>query len=166
MTTEKNTMILEDYLIDEDIEYQLKDGLYFIKVNLKEAKLPHAVIFAYCLDNLISFNIFAERYVVPVNKIDQISEYFRIINSFLEWGDFRFINEKLRLLDNPAPLNGLSPAYRIVVDTIDRVPSKDRIRCVINYLGKIYERYIDGVLMIQYDILNPLQAAKVFTEKE
>ena len=104
--------------------------------------------------------------MIPADKIDEVAQYFRIVNAFSAWGGFELANEQMLISDEDAPAASIFPAFKLSCDTIDSPPSKDRIRCIFNILASSYTHFIDGVLMIQHDILTPLQAAKAFLERK
>lgn len=166
MTKEQNNMILEDFLLDEDIEYRKEENGFYVETYMDKTKLPHALIHITSNEQMIYFSIYPAQYIIPIEKISDVAQYFRLINGFSIWGSFELANEQIAIMDIDIPNAGIFPSYKICCDTIDNVPSKDRIQFIIAILLSSYEKYIDGVLMIEHDILTPLQAARAFLEKE
>lgn len=168
MTKEQNNMIIEDFLLDDNIDYCKIANGYFIQLHIKDTKIPDAMLKIIPNEQIINFSIFPCKYVLPLEKISDVAQYFRIINEFSPLGGFELENEKLAVMDIDLPSVGIFPAYNIGCDTIafDKSQSKDRFRYIISILITSYEKFIDGVLMVEYNILTPVQAAELFLKKE
>lgn len=152
MSKGTNKIVLEDFLLEKNFRIKEKGDEYIVKMDLEGVKYPSSKIKILCSDEKIEFVLFPESPTIPPEKINDIAYYFRIINQELFLGQFEFRNE----------IEGeILPAYSIVCDTYDGRSSQKRIGSIFNQLCDNYKKFINGVLLIQYDIMPPLQTAEL-----
>lgn len=149
---ENNKLVVEDLLLQTDVGFKEKEDVYTLNMRLEGVKYPSSKMQILCLDEKVEFSIFPNTPVIPLEKIDDVAYYFSLINPGLFLGQFQ--------LKNKAE-GEMVPECSIICDTFDGKPSDARIQQIFDQLCDDYKKFINGVLLIQYDIMTPTQAAEV-----
>ena len=148
---EQNKLVVEDLLLQTDVGFKEKENVYTLNMRLEGVKYPSSKMQILCLDEKVEFSIFPNTPVIPLEKIDDVAYYFSLINPGLFLGQFQ--------LKNKAE-GEMVPECCVICDTFDGKPSDARIQQIFNQLCDDYKKFINGVLLIQYDIMTPTQAAE------
>ena len=148
---DQNKLVVEDLLLQTDVGYKEKEDVYTLNMHLEGVKYPSSKMQILCLDEKVEFSIFPNTPVIPLEKIEDIAYYFSLINPGLFLGQFQ-LKDKAE--------GEMVPECCVMCDTFDGKPSDARIQQIFNQLCDDYKKFINGVLLIQYDIMTPTQAAE------
>ena len=148
---EINKLVVQDLLLQTDVGFKEKENVYTLNMRLEGVKYPSSKMQILCLDEKVEFSIFPNTPVIPLEKIDDVAYYFSLINPGLFLGQFQLKNKTE---------GEMVPECCVICDTFDGKPSDARIQQIFNQLCDDYKKFINGVLLIQYDIMTPTQAAE------
>lgn len=151
MPKEINKLVVEDLLIQTDLRFKEKEDVYTLNMHLEGVKYPSSKMQILFLDEKVEFMIFPDAPIIPLEKMNDVAYYFSLINPELLIGQFQ--------LKNKAE-GEMVPECSIICDTFDGKPSDARIQQIFDQLCDDYKKFINGVLLIQYDIMTPAQAAE------
>lgn len=152
MSKEINKLVVEDLLIQTDLRFKEKEDVYTLNMHLEGVKYPSSKMQILFGDEKVEFMIFPDTPIIPLEKMNDVAYYFSLINPELLIGQFQ--------LKNKAE-GEMVPECSIICDTFDGKPSDARIQQIFDQLCDDYKKFINGVLLIQYDIMTPTQAAEV-----
>ena len=151
MSKEKNKIVVEDLLLENDFSFKEKEDEYTLNIHLEGVKYPSSKMKILFSDEKIEFITFPNIPIIPLEKVNDVLYYFQLVNLDLFLGQFQLKNKTE---------GEIVPAYSIVCDTFDGTPSRNRIQHIFEQLCDNYKKFINGVLLIQYDIMTPTQAAE------
>ena len=151
MSKEINKLVVEDLLIQTDLRFKEKEDVYTLNMHLEGVKYPSSKMQILFGDEKVEFMIFPDTTIIPLEKMNDVAYYFSLINPELLIGQFQ--------LKNKAE-GEMVPECSIICDTFDGKPSDARIQQIFDQLCDDYKKFINGVLLIQYDIMTPTQAAE------
>lgn len=153
---ERLEYIIDDYLVDNDIEYSQGDeGLVFpLKVNVATVDNQVMVIFKDTGYSIRMYPVGPDSIVVKKN-IRELSYFCSLLNGYMENG------LKIYIMDGKI----IMEKFVDCIDSRNRIPAGSKISFNFSDMKSNYEKYYDFALMVNHGIYTAEQAFERLRER-